>query len=93
MNGAKTCTATIFYDAKSSTRMLEQVLSANAHKVGEEGVETALAAVAGDEYELLNESADILYHLLVLLCSRQVEMESLVEVLKTRHSVNEARVN
>ncbi|MFV1998638.1 MAG: phosphoribosyl-ATP diphosphatase, partial [Acidiferrobacterales bacterium] len=56
-----------------------------AQKVGEEGVETALAAVAGDDEELLNESADLIYHLLVLLRSRKQELGSLIEVLKCRH--------
>jgi phosphoribosyl-ATP pyrophosphohydrolase/phosphoribosyl-AMP cyclohydrolase len=58
-----------------------------AQKVGEEGVETALAAVAGDDGELLEESADLLYHLLVLLRSRNLELATLVEVLKARHAV------
>jgi phosphoribosyl-ATP pyrophosphohydrolase/phosphoribosyl-AMP cyclohydrolase len=57
-----------------------------AQKVGEEGVETALAAVAGDDEELLNESADLVYHLLVLLRARNLELESLLEVLKVRHA-------
>lgn len=43
-----------------------------AQKVGEEGVETALAAAAGTEEELVGEAADLLYHLLVALRSRGV---------------------
>ena len=43
-----------------------------AQKVGEEGVETALAAAAGSEAELVGEAADLLYHLLVALRSRGV---------------------
>ena len=57
-----------------------------AQKVGEEGVETALAGVAGDDNELLNESADLIFHLLVLLRSRQLDLNSVVEVLRSRHS-------
>jgi len=76
-----------------TTKLLDTGIKRIAQKVGEEGVETALAAVAGDEDELLNESADLLYHLMVLLCSRRVELESLIEVLKTRHSGNEVGVN
>lgn len=68
-----------------TTRLLDTGIKRIAQKVGEEGVETALAAVAGDDEELLNESADLLYHLLVLLCSRQLELGSLVEVLRARH--------
>ena len=57
-----------------------------AQKVGEEGVETALAAAAGDELELLNESADLLYHLLVLLRSRGLDLQGLVAQLASRHA-------
>ncbi|STT07114.1 phosphoribosyl-AMP cyclohydrolase [Klebsiella michiganensis] len=38
-----------------------------AQKVGEEGVETALAATVHDQFELKNEASDLMYHLLVLL--------------------------
>ena len=69
-----------------TTRLLDTGIKRIAQKVGEEGVETALAAVAGEDEELLNESADLLYHLLVLLCSRKLELGSLIEVLKTRHA-------
>jgi phosphoribosyl-ATP pyrophosphohydrolase/phosphoribosyl-AMP cyclohydrolase len=57
-----------------------------AQKVGEESVETALAAVAGDKEELLNESADLMYHLLVLLQSRDVALKDVVSVLEERHN-------
>jgi phosphoribosyl-ATP pyrophosphohydrolase/phosphoribosyl-AMP cyclohydrolase len=56
-----------------------------AQKVGEEGVETALAATAGDKEELANESADLLYHLLVLLRARDLSLADVVETLKSRH--------
>jgi len=68
-----------------TTSLLEAGIKRIAQKVGEEGVETALAAAAGEDEEVLNESADLLYHLLVLLRSRQLELGSLVEVLKVRH--------
>ena len=68
-----------------TTRLLESGVKRIAQKVGEEGVETALAAAAGEDEELLNESADLIYHLLVLLRSRKLELGSLVEVLKNRH--------
>ena len=68
-----------------TTKLLEAGIKRIAQKVGEEGVETALAAAAGDDEELLNESADLIYHLLVLLRSRKLELGSLVEVLKIRH--------
>ena len=83
------CVITQRYDDRPegsyTTRLLDTGIKRIAQKVGEEGVETALAAVAGEDEELLNESADLLYHLLVLLCSRKLELGSLVEVLKLRH--------
>jgi phosphoribosyl-ATP pyrophosphohydrolase/phosphoribosyl-AMP cyclohydrolase len=68
-----------------TTKLLESGVQRIAQKVGEEGVETALAAVAGSDEELLNESADLLYHLLVLLHNRKLELGSVVEVLRSRH--------
>ena len=70
-----------------TTSLFESGIKRIAQKVGEEGVETALAAAAGGDEEVLNESADLIYHLLVLLRSRQLELGSLVEVLKLRHGV------
>ena len=55
-----------------------------AQKVGEEGVETALAAVIGEESELLGEAADLIYHLTVLLRSRSLSLRAAVDVLKSR---------
>lgn len=55
-----------------------------AQKVGEEGVETALAGAAGDEAELASEAADLLYHLLVLLRARGVALADVLEVLAGR---------
>ena len=68
-----------------TTALLESGVQRIAQKVGEEGVETALAAVAGSDEELLNESADLIYHLLVLLHNRKLELGTVVEVLKSRH--------
>ncbi|MFK5635563.1 MULTISPECIES: bifunctional phosphoribosyl-AMP cyclohydrolase/phosphoribosyl-ATP diphosphatase HisIE [unclassified Ornithinimicrobium] len=56
-----------------------------AQKVGEEGVETALAAVAQDDEALLGESADLVYHLLVLLRSRGLGLDDVERVLRERH--------
>ena len=56
-----------------------------AQKVGEEGVETALAATVKDLDELKNESADLLYHLLVLLQASGLSMQDVVGILRERH--------
>jgi phosphoribosyl-ATP pyrophosphohydrolase/phosphoribosyl-AMP cyclohydrolase len=68
-----------------TTRLLESGVKRIAQKVGEEGVETALAATTGDRDELLNESADLVFHLLVLLRSRELDLAALVSTLKARH--------
>jgi phosphoribosyl-ATP pyrophosphohydrolase/phosphoribosyl-AMP cyclohydrolase len=57
-----------------------------AQKVGEEGVETALAAVTREDPELLGECADLLYHLLVLLKARNLSLAAVVEELRSRHA-------
>ena len=57
-----------------------------AQKVGEEGVETALAATVQDLDELKNESADLLYHLLVLLQASNLSLSDVIQVLKQRHA-------
>jgi phosphoribosyl-ATP pyrophosphohydrolase/phosphoribosyl-AMP cyclohydrolase len=56
-----------------------------AQKVGEEGVETALAATVKDLDELKNESADLLYHLIVLLQASDLSLSDAIGVLKSRH--------
>lgn len=56
-----------------------------AQKVGEEGVETALAATVHDREELKNESADLIYHLLVLLQDQNLSLQDVIGILKTRH--------
>jgi len=55
-----------------------------AKKVGEEGVEVAIAAIAQDKPALIAETADLLYHLLVLLESRDVTLEEIFEELERR---------
>jgi phosphoribosyl-ATP pyrophosphohydrolase/phosphoribosyl-AMP cyclohydrolase len=56
-----------------------------AQKVGEEAVELALAAVGGDRAAMLNEAADLLYHVLVLLNSRDASLAEIVAILESRH--------
>jgi len=56
-----------------------------AQKVGEEGVETVIEALRGDSGLLEEESADLIFHLLVLLVDQNISLESVVNVLKRRH--------
>lgn len=55
-----------------------------AQKVGEEGVEAALAATVGDREELKNEAADLIFHLLVLLRSQDLALNDVIQVLQQR---------
>ena len=68
-----------------TTRLFEAGMRAIAQKVGEEGVETALAAVAQGDAELAGEAADLVYHLLVLLRARGMALDDVVAVLRARH--------
>ncbi len=68
-----------------STGLFEAGVRAIAQKVGEEGVETALAAVVQDDQALLGEAADLLYHLAVLLRARGLSTAAAIDVLVTRH--------
>lgn len=57
-----------------------------AQKIGEEGVEVALAAAAGEDSRIVSESADLLYHLLLLLKSRDLSLRDVVQTLESRHN-------
>ena len=57
-----------------------------AQKVGEEGVELALASVTGDRDETLNEAADLVYHLIVLLATQDLSLTDVANTLESRHA-------
>lgn len=67
-----------------TTRLFDAGVRAIAQKVGEEGVETALAAVVQDDTALLGEAADLLYHLAVLLRARGLSLPQVSAVLAAR---------
>jgi phosphoribosyl-ATP pyrophosphohydrolase/phosphoribosyl-AMP cyclohydrolase len=56
-----------------------------AQKVGEEGVETVIAALAETETDLINESSDLVFHLLVLLREKGLTLETIAKNLEARH--------
>lgn len=60
-----------------------------AQKVGEEGLEVALAACTEEDPALLGECADLLFHLLVLLRSRSLDLAQVIEELRQRHAARE----
>ena len=67
-----------------TTELFKAGISRMAQKVGEEGVETALAAVTENDEALLGEAADLTYHLLVLLRSRNLGLDDLSVCLRAR---------
>jgi len=69
-----------------TTKMFEGGVRRIAQKVGEEGVETALAAVVEDDNALLGEAADLTFHLTVLLRARGLGLVDVAAVLKDRHA-------
>lgn len=69
-----------------TTKLFEKGARYIAQKVGEEGVETALAGVVQRDEELLGESADLLFHLIVLLRMRGLSLDDAVAVLEDRHA-------
>lgn len=69
-----------------TTKLFEGGIRRIAQKVGEEGVETALAAVAQEDADLLGESADLIYHLLVLLRARGLSLSEVENLLRQRHA-------
>jgi phosphoribosyl-ATP pyrophosphohydrolase/phosphoribosyl-AMP cyclohydrolase len=68
-----------------TTRLFESGTARIAQKVGEEGVETALAAVSGTPAELCDEAADLMFHLLVLLHARGLDLAAVTARLLERH--------
>ena len=74
-------------DEKSYTaKLVREGVKRVAQKVGEEGVETALAATAGDNPELASEAADLLFHLIVLLRVKGLSLQDALAVLEKRHA-------
>ncbi len=68
-----------------TARLFSQGQRRIAQKVGEEGVEVALAAVAEADDKVVSESADLIYHLLVMLKHRGLSLERVVAELRARH--------
>jgi phosphoribosyl-ATP pyrophosphohydrolase/phosphoribosyl-AMP cyclohydrolase len=57
-----------------------------AQKVGEEAVETVIEAMDNDDKLFLEESADLLFHYLILLQAKGFQLSDVVDILKSRHS-------
>lgn len=68
-----------------TTTLFEKGIKTIAQKVGEEATEVVIEALAGDQNRLKEESADLLYHLLVLLQYHHVALDEVIAVLEKRH--------
>ena len=74
-------------DKKSYTvRLAREGVARVAQKVGEEGVETALAALQGGRQKFTGEAADLLYHLIVLLRVKNLSLADALAVLEKRQA-------
>ena len=73
-------------DESYTARLVASGTKRIAQKVGEEGVELALAATSGSQQETIDEAADLVYHLIVLLSERGLSLEDVAKRLETRHS-------
>ena len=73
-------------DPKTSytAQLMKRGVAQCAKKLGEEGVEAAIAAVRGRKKEIVDESADVLYHLLVLWAATGVKPKAVYDVLAAR---------
>ncbi|TCM54826.1 phosphoribosyl-ATP pyrophosphatase [Rhizobium sp. PP-F2F-G48] len=67
-----------------TAKLVEKGQARAAKKLGEEAVETVIAAVSGDRKELVSESADLLYHLMVVLKIADVPLQEVLEELEGR---------
>tara|TARA_B100000686_G_C16790110_1_gene978059 strand:+ start:290 stop:628 length:339 start_codon:yes stop_codon:yes gene_type:complete len=72
------------YSAKLLSLGTEKI----AEKLGEEAIETVIAAIKKDPVELQKESADLIYHLLVLLVDANVNLENIIEELEQRKGIS-----
>ena len=72
-------------DSSYTARLYASGTKRIAQKVGEEGVETALAATVNDRDELTNEASDLVYHLMVLLQDQNLDFSAVINNLRARH--------
>lgn len=68
-----------------TTKLFTKGINKISQKVGEEAVETIIEATNGTQEQLLYESADLIYHLIVLLTEKGLRIEDLARELKARH--------
>lgn len=72
-------------DESYVNRLRSKGINKIAQKVGEEAVETVIAALAETEHDFINETSDLFFHLLVLLREKGVSLETIAKNLESRH--------
>ena len=75
-------------DTSWTAKLLSQGPEKCAEKFGEEAVEAIIEAVKGDRAKLTSEAADVLYHLLVMLASRDVTLDDVLAELERREGTS-----
>ena len=73
-------------DTSYTAKLLSGPRERAAQKVGEEGVETTIAALTQDDDEFIGEAADLVYHLMVLLRTRNIDFTAVTNELMKRHA-------
>lgn len=84
ISARKTADPTTSYTAKLFSRGRARI----AQKVGEEAVETVIAAATNDTAHIVSESADLLYHLLVLWADADIRPEQVWQTLEAREGIS-----
>ncbi len=69
-----------------TTKLFKEGADRIIQKVGEEAIETVIAAKNRNKAEIVNETSDLIYHLLVMLSDQEIELEEVVSKLIERHS-------
>jgi phosphoribosyl-ATP pyrophosphohydrolase/phosphoribosyl-AMP cyclohydrolase len=69
-----------------TARLADAGIKRIAQKVGEEGVELALAGLTGDREEIIDETADLLFHTIVLLAKSDLQLSDVCDRLRNRHT-------
>ena len=67
-----------------STRLFKKGIDKIAQKLGEEAVETIIASKNKKDSEVVNEAADVIYHLLVLLVEREISLDTVIQEMMLR---------
>ena len=74
-----------------TTRLFKEGADRIIQKVGEEAIETVIAAKNRDKIEIVNEVSDLIYHLLVMLADQDIELEEIVDKLVERHNIKSSK--